>query len=51
MIGVELHHGTTAPVPDIDGVPSTHAFGDVPVGGNASQTFADQKRGHAMICT
>jgi hypothetical protein len=39
VIGVEVRHGTTAPTPDIDGVPSTFAFGDVAVGGNASQTF------------
>jgi hypothetical protein len=40
VIGVALHSGTPTPVPDIDGVPSTHAYGDVAVGGNASQTFA-----------
>jgi hypothetical protein len=45
VIGVEVRHGTAAPVPDIDGVPSTHAYGDVPVGGNTSRTFTIQNVG------
>ena len=48
VIGVELRHAD-APVPDIDGVPAAHAYGDVSVGSNVTETFVIRNVGNADL--
>jgi hypothetical protein len=46
VIGVELRYGTSVPMSDIDGVPASHAYGNVVIGANGSRTFAIQNVGN-----
>ena len=45
VIGVELRYGTTVPMSDIDNVPTSHAYGNVVIGANASQNVRRPERG------
>jgi hypothetical protein len=39
-VGVELRPGASGPAPDIDVLPTSHNYGPILVGGNATHTFA-----------
>ena len=46
LIGIELRYGTSVPMSDIDGVPASHAYGNVVIGANGSRTFAIRNVGN-----
>ena len=49
VVGVEILAGEPAPAPEITVTPATNAFGDLIVGGSASQTFQIRNDGNADL--
>ncbi len=49
VIGAEIRHGNSLPMPDIDITPISHNYGVVPIGNTATQTFVVRNLGNANL--